>query len=120
MDFVFFVPPFPFFEGTRAEFADPTLDDCCYGRVVLLCRIRVKLHKKDGDGRSVLMDCDCAMIECLYDFAPGRCACGIIWFGVHIICIDCLCSTCSMSVCINRSLLLHCTVESPPGGRRPA
>ena len=38
----------------------------------LLCRIRVKLDKKDGDGRSVRMDCYCAMIECLYDFAPGR------------------------------------------------
>jgi hypothetical protein len=47
MDYVFFIPPPPF-------------------------RIRVKLDKKDGDGRSVRMDCDCAMIECLYDFAPGR------------------------------------------------
>ncbi len=28
MDYIFFVPPFPFFEGTRAEFADATLDDC--------------------------------------------------------------------------------------------
>ena len=75
MDYVFFIPPPPFFEGTRVEFADPTIQDCWYGRVALLCRIRVKLDKKDGDGRSVRMDCDCAMIECLYDFAPGRCAC---------------------------------------------
>jgi hypothetical protein len=82
MDFIF-VPPFPFFEGTRAEFADPALTDCWYGRVVLLCRIRVKLDKKDGDGRSVRMDCDCAMIEYLYDFAPGRCAYATICFGVH-------------------------------------
>ncbi len=53
MDYIFFVPPFPFFEGTRAEFADPTLpvNDCWYGLVVLLCRIRVKLDKKDGNGR---------------------------------------------------------------------
>jgi hypothetical protein len=58
MDYIFFVPPFPFFEGTRAEFANPTLDDCWYGRVVLLCHIQVKLDKKDGDGRSVRMDCD--------------------------------------------------------------
>ena len=74
MDYVFFIPPPPsgFFEGTGVEFADPTLEDCWYGRVALLCRIRVKLDKKDGDGRSVRMDCDCAMIECLYDFAPGR------------------------------------------------
>ncbi len=40
MDYIFFVPPFPFFEGTCPEFANPTQDDCLYGRVVLLCRIR--------------------------------------------------------------------------------
>jgi hypothetical protein len=51
MDCIFFVPPFPFFEGTRAEFANPALDDCWYGRVVLLCSIRVKLDKKDQQGR---------------------------------------------------------------------
>ena len=71
MDFVFFIPPPPFFEGGRAEF-DTTLENCWYGRVVLLFRIRVKTDKKDRNGRSVLMDCDCAMIECLYDYAPGR------------------------------------------------
>ncbi len=87
MDCIFFVPPFPFFEGTRAEFANPALDDCWYGLVVLLCRIRVKLDKKDGDGRSVRMDCDCAMLECPYDFASGRCTCAIICFGVHIVCV---------------------------------
>ena len=48
MDNVLFIPPPPFFEGTRAEF-DTTLEDCWYGRVVLLFRIRVKLDKKDGD-----------------------------------------------------------------------
>jgi hypothetical protein len=78
--------------------------------VVLLCSIRVKLDKKDGNGRSVRMDCDCAMIECLYDFAPGRCACATICLvriksalGMH-----CLCTKCAMSVYINRSLLLQC------------
>ena len=71
MDFVFFIPPPPFFEGSRAEF-DATLENCWYGRVVLLFRIRVKTDKKDRNGRSVLMDCDCAMIDCLYDYAPGR------------------------------------------------
>ena len=34
MDFVFFIPPPPFFEGTRAEI-DATLDSCWYGRVLL-------------------------------------------------------------------------------------
>jgi len=71
MDLVFFIPPPPFFKGTRAEF-DVTLDNCWYGRVVLLFRIRVKTDKKDRNGRSVLMDCDCAMIDCLYEYAPGR------------------------------------------------
>ena len=70
MDFVFFIPPPPFFEGTRAEF-DVTLENCWYGRVLLLFRIRVKTDEKDRNGRSVLMDCDCAMIDCLYDYAPG-------------------------------------------------
>ncbi len=66
MDFVFFIPPPPFFEGTRAEF-DTTLENCWYGRVVLLFRIRVKTDEKNRNGRSVLMDCDCAMIDCLHD-----------------------------------------------------
>jgi hypothetical protein len=55
--------------------------------VVLLCRIPVNLGKKNGDRRSARMDCDCAMIEYLYDFAPGRCTCAITCFGVHIVCI---------------------------------
>jgi hypothetical protein len=86
MDYVFFIPPPPFFEGTRAEF-DTTLEDCWYGRVVLLFRIRVKLDKEDGDGRSVRMDCDCAMVECLYDFAHGRCAYARFVVGMHCVCI---------------------------------
>ena len=95
MDNVLFIPPPPFFEGTRAEF-DTTLEDCWYGRVVLLSRVRVKLDKKDRDGRSVRMDIDTAMIECLYDFAPGRCACARCAVGMpnkvrslHFVCIVC-------------------------------
>ena len=61
MDYVLFIPPPPFFEGTRAEF-DTTLEDCWYGRVVLLFQVRVKLDKKDGDGRSVRMDIDTAIM----------------------------------------------------------
>ena len=74
MDFVFFIPPPPFYEGTLADF-EPTLDTCWFGRVVLLCRFRVKTDMKDDKGRSVLMDCDCALIDCLYDFAPGGYKC---------------------------------------------
>jgi hypothetical protein len=71
MDYVFFIPPPPFYEGTRAEF-DVTLDNCWYGRVVLLFRILVWTDQKVGNGRSVLKECDCAMIDCLYDYAKGR------------------------------------------------
>ena len=46
MDFVFFIPPSPFFEGNRAEF-DAALDSCWYGRVLLLFRMRVKTDEKD-------------------------------------------------------------------------
>jgi hypothetical protein len=71
MDYVFFIPPRPFYEGTRAEF-DVTLESCWYGRVVLLFSILVKTDQKDSNGRSVLKKCDCAMIDCLYDYANGR------------------------------------------------
>jgi hypothetical protein len=100
MDNVLFIPPPPFFEGTRAEF-DTTLEDCWYGRVVLLSRVRVKLDKKDGDGRSVRMDIDTAMIECLYDFAPGRCACARCAVGMqNKVCTD-------SAVCILSALCVH-------------
>jgi hypothetical protein len=70
MDFIFLIPPPPFFEGNRAEF-DVTVDSCWYGHVLLLFRTRVKTDEKNNKGRSVLMDCDCAMIDCLFDYAPG-------------------------------------------------
>ena len=70
MDYVLFIPPPPFFEGTGAEF-DATLDICWYGRVLLLFRMRVKTDEKDRNGRSVLMDCDCTLIDSLLDYAPG-------------------------------------------------
>ena len=71
MDFVFFIPPLPFYEGTLAEF-EPSLENCWYWRVVLLCRFRVKTDMKEDNGRSVLKECDCALIDCLYDYAQGR------------------------------------------------
>ena len=70
MDFVFLIPPPPFYEGNRAEF-EASLDSCWYGRVVLLFSIVVKTARKDRDGRSVLKECDCDMIDCLYDYV-GR------------------------------------------------
>ncbi len=70
MDFVFFIPPPPFFKGTRAEFY-LTLDSYWYWHVLVLFRIRAKTDEKDRKGRSVLMDCDSVMIDCLFDYAPG-------------------------------------------------
>jgi hypothetical protein len=71
MDFVFIVPPPPFFGGNRAD-PDVTLDNCWYWCMVLLFCIRVKTDKKRRNSRSVLMDCYCAMIDCLHNYAPGR------------------------------------------------
>ena len=41
------------------------------GRVVLLFSIVMKTAQKDRDGRSMLKECYCAMIDCLYDYV-GR------------------------------------------------
>ena len=72
MDFVFFIQPPPFYEGTRAEF-EASLDSCWwYWCMVLLFSILVKTAQKDRDGRSVLKECYCAMIDGLYDYV-GRC-----------------------------------------------
>jgi hypothetical protein len=81
MDFVFLIPPPPFYEGSLPDF-EPTLNNCWFGRVVLLCRFRVKTDMKDDKGRSVLMDCDCALIDCLYDYAPGRYKCIFLYMQV--------------------------------------
>ena len=46
---------------------------------MLLFSILVKAPQKDRDGRSVLKECDCTMINCLYDYVGtlgtpvGRC-----------------------------------------------
>ena len=57
-------------EGTDSPQFDALL--ASQWRVLLLFSIRVRTDMKDADGRSVLKDCDCAMIDCLYDYAPGR------------------------------------------------
>ena len=79
MDFVFFISPPLFYEGSHSyEGAlaniEPTLDTCWFGRVVL-CRFQVKTDKMDDKGSSVLMDCNCALIDCLYNYAPGGYKC---------------------------------------------
>jgi len=48
----------PVLKYFRAKLANFLNDFRLAGCVVLLVRIRVKLDKKNGDGRSVPMDCD--------------------------------------------------------------
>jgi hypothetical protein len=62
-DFVFFIPPPPHYRGTRAAFS-PSVDDCWYGRVNLIFKMRVRTDAGSG------MDCQCALIETLYDYCP--------------------------------------------------
>jgi len=71
MDYIFFMPPPRFFYKPRAQF-DVTLDDCWYWRMVLPFLIRVRTGTEDAKSRSVLKNCYCAMIDCLYEYAPRR------------------------------------------------
>ena len=65
MDYVFFVPPEPFYTGKKRDF-EIDLDTCWYGRVMLLFRIKVK----SDSGQ--IWECDCAMIDVLFDLKPAR------------------------------------------------
>jgi hypothetical protein len=66
MDYVFFVPPPPFYTGRKRDF-EVDLNTCWYGRVVLLFRIKVR----SDSGQ--IWECDCAMIDVLFDLKPARC-----------------------------------------------
>jgi len=60
--------PFSSFTGRtrRRSMFCPSLDECWFGRVALLLRVRVR--RDDG----ALVECDCAMMETLWDFCPGK------------------------------------------------
>ena len=62
-DYVFFIPPPPHYQGTRAAFS-PSIDACWYGRVNLIFKMRVLT---DAGG---VMECQCALIETMYDYCP--------------------------------------------------
>jgi hypothetical protein len=64
-DYVFFIPPPPFFTGRRADF-HLSLDDAWYGRVTLL--FGMKFRHDSCEIREV----ECAMIDVLYSYADGR------------------------------------------------
>ena len=41
---------------------------------------------KEPDSMSVLKDCNCSMIDCLYNYAPGRQKCNLICIGCKTTC----------------------------------
>ena len=62
-DYVFFIPPPPHFRRARSAFS-PSLDECWYGRVALIFKMRVRTDAGD------VMECQCALIETLFDYCP--------------------------------------------------
>ena len=66
MDKVLFIPPPPFYTGRRRDF-EADLHSCWYGTVVLLFRMTVKSDSCE------LWECDCAMIDVLFDLQMPRC-----------------------------------------------
>ena len=65
MDFVFFIPPRPFYTGRRRDF-ELSLDDAWYGRVSLL----FKMHFRTDRGE--IREVECAMIDVFFNYADGR------------------------------------------------
>ena len=63
---MFFILPPPHYRGTLASFS-PSVDECWYGQVNLIFKMRVRT-----DSGSV-MECQCALIETLYDYCPREC-----------------------------------------------
>jgi hypothetical protein len=64
-DYVFFIPPPPHFTGSLSHFS-PSVDDCWYGRVLLI----FAFHFRRPDTEQ-LMRCECAFIETLWQYCPG-------------------------------------------------
>ena len=63
---VLFIPPPPFYTGRRRDF-EADLHSCWYGTVVLLFLMTVKSDSGE------LWECDCAMIDVLYNLQTPRC-----------------------------------------------
>jgi hypothetical protein len=66
MDYVFVIPPPPFYDGRRWDF-DLSLENAWYGRVSNL--FSMKFRTDSGEVRDV----DCAMIDFFFNYAEGRC-----------------------------------------------
>lgn len=77
-DFVFFIPPPPFYSGDRRDFK-AGLERCWYGRVVLLFKMKVETDDFSGSPGETPQEFSCAMIEVLYDYRPGQRPPGTDW-----------------------------------------
>ena len=64
-DFVMFIQQCPHFQGPPSSFS-PSIHECWYGRVNLIFKMRLSTDA----GR--LMECQCALIETLYDYCPAQ------------------------------------------------
>ncbi len=62
-DYVMFtsIPPPPHYRGKPSEFS-PAINKCWYGRVTLIFKMRVRTDA------GLLMECQCALIETMYDY----------------------------------------------------
>ena len=65
MDYVFFIPPRPFYTGRCRDF-DLSLDNAWYGRVSLLFKAQFRTDRRD------IREVKCAMIDVLFNYAEGR------------------------------------------------
>ena len=78
------------------SFAGPTWRQRDGSVLVASRRFDRSRSRKTKGSLGIKMDIDTAMIECLYDFAPGRCACARCAVGMpnkvcslHFVCIVC-------------------------------
>ena len=65
LDYVFFIPPPPFYTGRRRDF-HLSLDEAWYGRVSLLFKMQFRTD------RGEICEVECAMIDVFFDYAQGR------------------------------------------------
>ncbi len=59
---MFILPP-PHYRGKPSDFS-PAINECWYGRVTLTFKMRVRTDA------GLLMECQCALIETMYDYRP--------------------------------------------------
>jgi hypothetical protein len=64
-DYVMFIPPPTHYRGRPSDFS-PSINDCWYGRVNFLFKMRVRTDS----GR--LMVCKCALIETMFNYCPTK------------------------------------------------